>query len=53
MATKSVEPGHPALSGMFTRAEVTYAWPRDAYLGHLTARAPQNAFSAATSSAVG
>ena len=24
-----VESGQPALSGMFTRAEVTYAWPRD------------------------
>ena len=23
-----VEAGRPALSGMFTRAEVTYAWPR-------------------------
>jgi hypothetical protein len=23
-----VEAGQPALSGMFTRAEVTYAWPR-------------------------
>jgi hypothetical protein len=26
---RRVEGGHPALSGMFTRAEVTYAWPRD------------------------
>jgi hypothetical protein len=26
---RRVEPGQPALSGMFTRAEVTYAWPRD------------------------
>ena len=26
---RRVEAGHPALSGMFTRAEVTYAWPRD------------------------
>jgi hypothetical protein len=25
---RRVEAGHPALSGMFTRAEVTYAWPR-------------------------
>lgn len=24
-----VEAGNPALSGMFTRAEVTYAWPKD------------------------
>ena len=24
-----VESGQPALSGMLTRAEVTYAWPRD------------------------
>ena len=27
---RRVESGQPALSGMFTRAEVTYAWPRDA-----------------------
>jgi hypothetical protein len=26
---RRVESGQPALSGMFTRAEVTYAWPRD------------------------
>jgi hypothetical protein len=26
---RRVEAGQPALSGMFTRAEVTYAWPRD------------------------
>ena len=26
---RRVEGGRPALSGMFTRAEVTYAWPRD------------------------
>jgi hypothetical protein len=26
---RRVEAGPPALSGMFTRAEVTYAWPRD------------------------
>ena len=26
---RRVEFGQPALSGMFTRAEVTYAWPRD------------------------
>ncbi len=26
---RRVESGLPALSGMFTRAEVTYAWPRD------------------------
>jgi hypothetical protein len=26
---RRVEAGLPALSGMFTRAEVTYAWPRD------------------------
>lgn len=26
---RRVEAGEPALSGMFTRAEVTYAWPRD------------------------
>jgi len=26
---RRVEAGRPALSGMFTRAEVTYAWPRD------------------------
>src|SRR5450432_4142534 len=26
---RRVESGKPALSGMFTRAEVTYAWPRD------------------------
>ena len=25
---RRVDAGHPALSGMFTRAEVTYAWPR-------------------------
>jgi hypothetical protein len=25
---RRVEAGLPALSGMFTRAEVTYAWPR-------------------------
>lgn len=25
---RRVEAGRPALSGMFTRAEVTYAWPR-------------------------
>ena len=25
---RRVESGEPALSGMFTRAEVTYAWPR-------------------------
>ena len=25
---RRVEAGMPALSGMFTRAEVTYAWPR-------------------------
>src|SRR6202041_3171397 len=25
---RCVEAGQPALSGMFTRAEVTYAWPR-------------------------
>ena len=25
---RRVEAGEPALSGMFTRAEVTYAWPR-------------------------
>src|SRR4029077_7575034 len=25
---RRVEAGQPALSGMFTRAEVTYAWPR-------------------------
>jgi|HubBroStandDraft_6_1064221.scaffolds.fasta_scaffold8180868_1 hypothetical protein len=24
---RRVKAGHPALSGMFTRAEVTYAWP--------------------------
>src|SRR5579862_6901025 len=26
---RRVEAGRPALSGMLTRAEVTYAWPRD------------------------
>jgi hypothetical protein len=26
---RRLEAGHPALSGMFTHAEVTYAWPRD------------------------
>jgi hypothetical protein len=26
---RRVEAGQPALSGMFARAEVTYAWPRD------------------------
>jgi len=26
---RRIEAGHPAFSGMFTRAEVTYAWPRD------------------------
>jgi hypothetical protein len=26
---RRVEQGKPALSGMFTRGEVTYAWPRD------------------------
>src|SRR5579864_4980047 len=26
---RRVEAGRPVLSGMFTRAEVTYAWPRD------------------------
>ncbi|HEY1779134.1 MAG TPA: hypothetical protein VGG79_01650 [Roseiarcus sp.] len=26
---RRVEAGEPALSGMFTRAEVTYAWPRE------------------------
>jgi hypothetical protein len=26
---RRVEAGEPTLSGMFTRAEVTYAWPRD------------------------
>lgn len=26
---RRVEAGKPALSGMFTRAEVTYAWPKD------------------------
>ena len=26
---RRVESGQPALSGMFSRAEVTYAWPRD------------------------
>ena len=26
---RRVESNQPALSGMFTRAEVTYAWPRD------------------------
>ena len=26
---RRVEAGLPALSGMFTRADVTYAWPRD------------------------
>ncbi len=26
---RRVEAGRPALSGMFARAEVTYAWPRD------------------------
>src|SRR3979411_2026524 len=26
--SRRVEAGLPALSGMFTRAEVTYAWPR-------------------------
>jgi len=26
---RRIEAGQPALSGMFTRAEVTYAWPRD------------------------
>ena len=26
---RRVEAGRPALSGMFTRAEVTYAWRRD------------------------
>ena len=26
---RQVEAGEPALSGMFTRAEVTYAWPRE------------------------
>ena len=26
---RRVASGQPALSGMFTRAEVTYAWPRD------------------------
>jgi hypothetical protein len=26
---RRVEAGQPALSGMFTRAEVTYAWPRE------------------------
>jgi hypothetical protein len=26
---RRVESGQPALSGMFTRAEVTYPWPRD------------------------
>jgi hypothetical protein len=26
---RKVENGKPALSGMFTRAEVTYAWPRE------------------------
>jgi hypothetical protein len=26
---RKVETGLPTLSGMFTRAEVTYAWPRD------------------------
>jgi hypothetical protein len=26
---RRVESGRPALSGMSTRAEVTYAWPRD------------------------
>ena len=26
---RRVEAGQPALSGMFTRGEVTYAWPRD------------------------
>ena len=26
---RRVESGQPARSGMFTRAEVTYAWPRD------------------------
>jgi hypothetical protein len=26
---RRVEKGQPALSGMFTRAEVTYAWPRE------------------------
>ena len=26
---RRVEAGDPALSGMFTRAEVTYAWPRE------------------------
>src|SRR5271154_3761891 len=26
---RRVEAGQAALSGMFTRAEVTYAWPRD------------------------
>src|SRR5271165_158914 len=26
---RRLEAGQPALSGMFTRAEVTYAWPRD------------------------
>jgi hypothetical protein len=26
---RRVESGQPALSGVFTRAEVTYAWPRD------------------------
>jgi hypothetical protein len=25
---RRVEAGQPAFSGMFTRAEVTYAWPR-------------------------
>jgi hypothetical protein len=26
---RRIDSGQPALSGMFTRAEVTYAWPRD------------------------
>ena len=28
-AGSGIRAGQPALSGMFTRAEVTYAWPRD------------------------
>ena len=34
---RRVEAGQPALSGMFIRAEVTYAWPRpDGTLGSAT-----------------
>jgi hypothetical protein len=30
---RRVEAGEPALSGTFTRAEVTYAWPREDGVG--------------------